>query len=171
MVSVVGRVARPGLVKLSGGSRVADAIAAAGGALPAVDLSTLNLAQKLSDGEQIYVGIPVPPGAGGSVVGSTGDGSGPADASGGASGGSSEVPSASGKRGKKTGKSAGSGKVNLNTASADELESLPGVGPTTAQKIITWRTQHGRFSSVDELREVGGIGDTKLAALRDLVTT
>ena len=94
MVSVVGRVARPGLVKLSGGSRVADAIAAAGGALPAVDLSTLNLAQKLSDGEQIYVGIPVPPGAGGSVVGSTGDGSGPADASGGASGGSSEVPSA-----------------------------------------------------------------------------
>jgi competence protein ComEA len=182
VVSVVGKVASPGLVRLRGGSRVDDAIRAAGGALPAVDLSTLNLARKLSDGEQVYVGIPVPPGVAGNVVGSGGAGSGGAS-SGGAAGAGPDASGDSGpsaatpkKHGKKSRKSDGSAtalssRVNLNTATANDLETLPGVGPATAQRIVNWRTQHGQFTSVDDLREVGGIGDARLATLRDLVTT
>ena len=136
VVSVVGKVASPGLVTVPSGARVADALRAAGGTLPGTDFSALNLARKLSDGEQIYVGVPVPPAA----VAAPGGGAGAAPR-----------------------------KVDLNTATPDQLDELPGVGEVTAKRIVDWRTEHGSFSSVDQLREVDGIGAAKLARLRDQV--
>ncbi|TNC24401.1 ComEA family DNA-binding protein [Amycolatopsis alkalitolerans] len=136
VVSVVGKVRSPGLVTIPAGARVADALGAAGGALDGTDLTTLNLARKLSDGEQLYVGVPAPPQA---------------------------VP-------QQAGGAAAPGKVNLNTASAEQLDSLPGVGEVTAKRIIDWRTEHGSFSSIDQLQEVDGIGAAKFARLRDEVT-
>jgi competence protein ComEA len=137
VVAVQGKVARPGLVRLPPGSRVADAIAAAGGALPGVDLSLVNLARKLSDGELVVVGLPQP-------------------ATGGAAGGAGDP--------------ATGGKINLNTASLTDLESLPGIGPALAQHIVDYRAQHGDFHAVEDLRRVSGIGDAKFAAIKDLVT-
>ncbi|WP_082115290.1 ComEA family DNA-binding protein [Lentzea aerocolonigenes] len=131
VVNVVGEVATPGLVTVASGARVADAIRLAGGLKPGADLHNLNLARKLTDGEQIAVGIPPP--------------AGPAAA----------TPS----------------KLDLNSATASELDSLPGVGPVTAQRIVDHRTRKGPFASVDQLREVEGIGDAKLAKLADLVHT
>lgn len=145
VVSVVGRVASPGLVTLPEGARVADAVAAAGGALPDTDLSTLNLARKLADGDQLAVGVPPAADAAADTVGTTGS-------------------SRSGAHGR------ASGKINLNTATAAELHGLPGVGPVTAQRILEWRAHHGRFTSVEQLREVGGIGEARLARMKDLVT-
>lgn len=138
VISVVGRVARPGLVRLPDGSRVADALDAVGGALPDTDLMGLNLARRLSDGEQLMVGVTPPPGQAtdGGVMG--------------APAGTDPV-------------------VNLNTATVDQLDALPGVGPVTAQRILDWRVKHGRFTSVDQLREVSGIGQARFAQLRDLV--
>lgn len=136
VVSVVGRVQRPGLVTVSAGARVADAVSAAGGPLPDTDLTGLNLARRLTDGEQLYVAIPVPPEA---QPGQTGAGAG------------------------------GDGKVDLNTATKEQLDGLPGVGEVTAERILQWRTEHGRFGSVDQLQEVGGIGEARLSKLRDLV--
>jgi competence protein ComEA len=130
VVNVVGEVATPGLVTVTSGARVADAVRLAGGLKPGADLHDLNLARKLTDGEQIAVGIPPP--------------SGPA-----------ATPS----------------KLNLNSATASELDALPGVGPVTAQRIVDHRTRKGPFASVDQLREVEGIGDSKLAKLADLVHT
>jgi competence protein ComEA len=137
VVSVVGQVARPGLVTLSEGARVADALQEAGGPVPGVDISALNIARRLADGEQIYVGIPPPPGAE------------PAPAAAGAP----AVPD----------------KVDLNSATLAELDTLPGVGPVTAQRIVDWRTEHGRFEGVDQLREIDGIGPSKFAKLQDRV--
>lgn len=134
VVSVVGRVARPGLVTLSEGARVADALRETGGLLPGVDPGPLNFARRLADGEQIYVGVPTPAGAE------------PAGASPGAP-----------------------DKVDLNTASLSTLDTLPGVGPVTAQRIVDWRTEHGRFTSVDQLRDIDGIGPSKYAKLKDQV--
>ena len=146
LVHVVGQVRRPGVVRLTPGARVLDAVQAAGGATPSADLNRLNLARPVADGEQIVVpkpgeSIPVggAPGAGGAGVGSAGQGS-----------------TAAGSAG---------GLVDLNTADASALDSLPGVGPVLAQRILDWRTQHGRFSSVDELGEVSGIGDKLLAQI------
>jgi competence protein ComEA len=136
VVSVVGKVRSPGLVAVPSGARVADALSAAGGALHGTDLTALNLARKLTDGEQLYVGIPAPPQAV------------PQQA---------DAPTAP-------------GKLNLNTASAEQLDTLPGVGEVTAKRIVDWRTQHGSFSSVDQLQEVDGIGATKFSRLRDQVT-
>ena len=154
VISVVGKVANPGLVTLTNGARVADALRAAGGALPGTDDTALNLARRLTDGEQIYVGIPVPTNA------NTGaDAPAPPD---------TPLPAT----GKKSGKAATpTTKVNLNTATTDELQTLPGIGPAMAQRILTWRTQHGHFDSINQLREVGGIGDTRFAKLENLVTT
>ncbi|MGH3428622.1 MAG: helix-hairpin-helix domain-containing protein [Mycobacteriales bacterium] len=142
VVSVAGRVARPGLIRLPDGTRVADALAAAGGALPGTDLMGLNIARRLSDGEQLLVGVAPPPGQ-------------PADSaaagtSGGISGGTS-------------------GMVDLNTATLEQLCTIPGVGKVTAQRILDWRVEHGRFRSVDQLREVSGIGPARLAQLKRLV--
>jgi len=141
VVDVSGKVREPGIVTLPPGSRVADALDSAGGPRPGAKLDTLNLARVLVDGEQIVVGLPPADRAGSAAVGSSG---GAPDAS--------VAP------------------VNLNAATQEQLESLPGVGPVTASAILEWRTEHGRFSSVDELLEVKGIGDATLADLRDRVT-
>jgi competence protein ComEA len=152
VVHVAGAVRRPGLVELPGGSRVADAVKAAGGATRRADLNSVNLARPLVDGEQLVVlrrgqaggVVAAPAGPGGSGAGSTGGAGGTA---GGASG-----PAAA--------------PLNLNTATLDQLETLSGVGPVLAQRIIDWRTEHGRFNSVDELTEVSGIGEATLAEIR-----
>lgn len=155
VVHVVGAVRRPGLVRLPAGSRVADAVRAAGGAMPAARVASVNLARLLVDGEQLVVqrrGGPTivgAPGAsvpGGSVVAAPGSG----------------PPGSPG--------SPGSAPVDLNTATLQALDGLPGIGPVLAQRILDWRTAHGRFSSVDELGEVSGIGEATLADLRPLVT-
>ncbi|MGH3871341.1 MAG: helix-hairpin-helix domain-containing protein [Pseudonocardiaceae bacterium] len=135
VVSVAGRVARPGLIRLPDGTRVADALAAAGGALPGTDLMGLNIARRLSDGEQLLIGVVPPPGQ-------------PTDG---------VAPSGP------------SRKVDLNAATLEQLDVLPGVGPVTAQRILDWRAAHGRFTSVDQLREVSGMGPARLAQLKDLV--
>ena len=155
MVSVAGRVAHPGVVRVPDGARVADALAAAGGARPGVDLSGLNLARRLVDGEQIAVGVPPAPDAAGQPP------------SGGAAG-----AGAAG-RGRAAAGSAGAGpaaKVDLNTASVAQLDTLPGVGPVTAQHIVEWRSRNGRFARVDQLREIDGIGERRFQQLRELVT-
>lgn len=141
VVDVSGKVRRPGVRTLPSGARVTDALRAAGGAREGTDLSGLNRARVLVDGEQIVVGTPpessVPGGTGGAAT--VGGGSPP------------------------------TGPVSLNTATAEQLETLPGVGPVLAQRIVGYRAQHGGFRSVDELREVSGIGDRRFADLRPLV--
>ncbi len=143
-VHVHGRVVRPGVVTLPTGSRVIDAIEAAGGLRAKSAAGDLNLARVLVDGEQIAVGRRGPPGS---------------ESSG--SGGAADAPSAPG--------APGAAPVDLNAASAGELESLPGIGPVLAQRIVQWRLDNGPFSSVEILREVSGIGDALMVRLRPLV--
>ncbi len=129
VVAVAGKVARPGLVRLPAGSRVDDAVRAAGGVVAGADTGLLNLARKLVDGEQVLVGVEPPPGSVATAQGVT------------------------------------SGPVDLNTATVADLDALPGIGPVLAQRIVDWRTEHGRFASVEQLREVTGIGESKYADL------
>lgn len=138
-VDVAGKVQHPGVRTLPVGSRVVDALRRAGGARGGVDLTGLNLARVLVDGEQILVGRAAVPG-------------------GLAASSSATAPPAT------------AALVNLNTATEEQLDTLPGVGPVTAQKILQWRTSHGAFSAVDELLEVDGIGEKTLADLAPLVT-
>ena len=145
-VDVAGRVRRPGVATLPAGSRVVDALRRAGGARGRVDLTSLNLARVLVDGEQILVGRRAAGAAGAASGGAAPPGSV-------AAGASTAAPDTTGAL------------VNLNTATLDQLDTLPGVGPVTAQKILDWRTAHGAFSSVDELLEVDGIGEKTLADL------
>lgn len=140
VVHVAGRVATPGIVRLSAGDRVVDAIEAAGGPQDDADLAAVNLARPVVDGEQIFVPSP------GEAP--------PAGAAGAADGGAG---------------AAGDRPVDLNTADISALDSLPGVGPVLAERIIAWRDEHGRFTSVDELGEVSGIGEKLLGQLRDRV--
>jgi competence protein ComEA len=135
VVSVVGSVARPGLITLPSGSRVAAAVDAAGGLGPGVDPASINLAAVVTDGQQIVVGTP---GVSGAAAGS----------------GTAAAPA---------------GKLNLNTATAAELDVLPGVGPVLAQRIVDHREQ-GPFTSVDQLDDVPGIGPARAAELAELVT-
>jgi competence protein ComEA len=135
-VDVVGAVRRPGLYRLREGSRVATAVARAGGATRRAALELVNLAALVSDGEQIVVPRR---GAGGVAVGPGGGGG--------------------------TG-----GPVHLNSATLEQLDALPGVGPVTAQKILDYRQEHGAFGSVDELDAVPGIGPARLEQLRELVS-
>jgi competence protein ComEA len=128
IVAVAGRVKAPGLVRVKAGARVADAIDAAGGVLPGTDLSTVNLARKVVDGELITIGT---------AAGSANPGQ--------------------------------PGKVNLNTATAAQLDALPGVGPVLAERILAYRESKGGFRSVGELRQVEGIGDAKYDEIKDLV--
>ena len=138
VVDVAGKVRRPGLYRLPPGSRVDDAVRRAGGALRGIDLSSLNLAARVVDGQQILVGRSV----------------------------AAPVPASSAGL-----SAAAAGPVSLNSATLDELEALPGVGPVLAQHIIDWRSAHGGFSSVEQLNDVPGIGEVKFGALRSLVTT
>ncbi|MFI8522837.1 helix-hairpin-helix domain-containing protein [Promicromonospora sukumoe] len=152
LVHVVGEVARPGLVTLADGARVADAVEAAGGVTRKGDLTAVNLARTVVDGEQLYVpkpGEPVPGGAGPGGSGSAASGAGAGGAASGAAGGGS------------------GGTVDINTADAVGLEALPGVGPSIAQAIVEWRETNGAFASVDELDDVPGIGPATLDELRD----
>jgi competence protein ComEA len=152
VVSVVGLVHKPGLVTLKPGARTADAITAAGGTLDGADLIGLNMARRLADGEQIVVGIAAAPGE------PTTLGSG--------------VSSSSGPPGKPTttGAAAPAGQpLNLNSATVEQLDKLPGIGPVTAAAIVAWRDANGKFTSVDQLGDVDGIGPARLDKLRDLV--
>jgi competence protein ComEA len=142
VVSVAGRVRRPGLVSVPDGSRVADVLHAAGGALPGTDLATVNLARRVADGEQVSIGVPAAVDAAPAGPAASGDAAAPASG----------------------------GKVDLNKATLEQLDGLPGVGPVTAQRILDWRTRSGRFSRVDQLREVEGIGERRFSQLKDLVT-
>ncbi|MEW2380160.1 helix-hairpin-helix domain-containing protein [Micromonospora sp. NPDC047812] len=143
VVAVAGKVRRPGLVRVPAGARVADAVEAAGGALPGVDVALLNPARKVTDGELILVGVAAPPGA--------------APPPGAAVGGAPGAPGAG-------------GRLNLNTATLAQLDALPGVGPVLAQRILARRDQQGGFRSVGDLRQVDGIGDARYEQLKDLVT-
>ncbi|GGL35029.1 ComEA family DNA-binding protein [Nocardia jinanensis] len=153
VVSVVGLVNRAGLVRLPSGARVADALSAAGGVLDGADLAGLNLAQRLADGDQVRVG---PTGSGAPPPGS-------ATISGGAGG--TAPAGAAGDSATATGTP-----VDLNAATEADLDALPGVGPVTAKAIIAWREINGRFTEVEQLAEVDGIGPGRLARLRELVT-
>ncbi|MGP3735943.1 helix-hairpin-helix domain-containing protein [Streptomyces sp. GDS52] len=141
VVDVGGKVRDPGVHRLPAGSRVADALRAAGGVRPGTKTDGLNRARFLVDGEQVIVGGPAPAAGPGPVPG------GPA----GTAGAGPTAP------------------VSLNTATSEQLETLPGVGPVLARHIIEHRTRNGGFRSVDELREVNGIGDRRFADLRNLV--
>jgi competence protein ComEA len=138
LVHVVGAVREPGLYRLDDGSRVDDALRAAGGPKPKAALDLINLAAPVADGQQVIV-----PWRG------RGDGAG-----GSAAAGAAGAPA---------------GPVHLNSATLEQLDTLPGVGPVTAQKILDYRNEHGAFSSVDELDSVPGIGPARLAELKKLV--
>lgn len=138
VVYVSGRVRHAGVVSLPAGSRVQDALRAAGGALPGSDLESINLAQPLTDGEQVSV----------------------------ARAGRASSVSAAGTSSGSAAPGAGGRPVDLNSADASALDALPGVGPVLAQRIVDWRNAHGRFTSVDELDEVSGIGDKLLSEIR-----
>lgn len=137
VLHVIGAVAEPGIVELELGSRVVDAIASAGGPAPDADLSGVNLARIVADGEQLRVPRvgEVPVAAPGAAPGVASD-----------------------------------GRVNINTADATALETLPGVGPALAARIIAWRDENGPFRSVDELSAVSGIGEKTLDGMRDQAT-
>ncbi|MCV7346198.1 ComEA family DNA-binding protein [Mycolicibacterium rhodesiae] len=152
VVSVVGLVTKPGLVTLAPDARIADAVSAAGGALNGADTLGLNLARHLTDGEQIVVGIATPAGQP-TALGSSVGGAPPA---------ASDPPAA-------PGKGAPAEPVNLNTATVEQLDALPGLGPVTAAAIVAWRDANGKFASVDQLGEVDGIGPARLEKLRALV--
>lgn len=148
-VHVVGAVHRAGVYRLRLGQRVQDAIARAGGATARADLQAINLAAKVADGQQVVVprkgaspaAAAAPPGTGEAAAG-------PAPGAG----------------------VGGGAPVNLNSATAEQLDTLDGVGPATAQKILEYRSQHGGFSSVDDLGQIPGIGPKRLASLRTQVT-
>jgi competence protein ComEA len=134
VVDVVGAVRRPGLVRLREGSRVADAIARAGGLRRGAERAGVNFAAPVSDGQQVVVPVR-------GAAGAAGAGAAPASA----------------------------GSVSLSSATAEQLDALPGVGPVTAEKIVAYRQQHGAFRSVDELDAISGIGPSRIADLRGLV--
>ena len=148
VVHVVGAVRRPGLYRLREGARVADAVSRAGGATGAAELSALNLAAPLVDGVQVLVPSRLPA------------------ATGAESAGTESLPDAG-----VGGAAAGLGaRPSLSSATAEQLDELPGVGPVTAQKILDYRAEHGPFRSVDDLDAVPGIGPVRIEQLRDLVT-
>lgn len=136
VVHVVGAVRRPGLYRLPGGSRTADAVKRAGGPTERADLALVNLAAPVADGVQVVIPRRAPPGT---------------------------APAA-------TDAATPAGPVRLSTATLEQLDSLPGVGPVTAQKILDYRQEHGAFASVDELDAVPGIGPARLEQLREAVT-
>jgi competence protein ComEA len=143
LVHVAGAVRRPGLVRLEAGARVADAIRAAGGAASGADVSALNLAAVVADADKVYVPK-----------------RGEAQPEAVAGGGAALGPTSAGAAGSP---------VDLNAAGAAELDALPGIGPVLAQRIVDYRTSNGRFASVDDLRQVEGIGPKKFEQLKPLL--
>lgn len=141
VVDVEGAVVRPGLVRLAHGARVVDAVGRAGGLSRSADRSAVNLAAPVSDGQQVLV----PRRAAGAAAGA-------ASAEGGGAGGGTAA-----------------GPLSLSSATAEQLDTLPGVGPVTAEKIVDYRTRHGAFHSVEELDAIPGIGPARLADLKGLV--
>jgi competence protein ComEA len=141
VVDVAGKVRRPGVVTVPAGARVIDAIKEAGGVRPGAETGTLNLARRVVDGEQILVGVAATPAAAVPLGAPTGPPGAP-------------VPGTP---------------LDLNAAGVAQLDQLPGVGPVLAQRIVDYRTQHGAFRSVDELRQVSGIGEAKFADVKSLV--
>lgn len=156
-VYVVGAVARAGVVELPDGSRVQAAIERAGGATDVADLTRVNLARPVVDGERLYVPAvgetEVPAALGPDLAGGTGGGAGA-----GAGGGGSGV-----------GDGGAGDVVDLNRADQATLETLPGIGPALAARIIAWRDEHGGFTAVEDLLDVSGIGDARFAELRERV--
>jgi competence protein ComEA len=145
VVDVRGAVAKPGVYTLAIGSRVQDVLTLAGEPLANADTRSLNLARKLNDGEQIYIPLQ------GEVL--------------------PTVPPASGKGDTKPAATpTRAGKINLNTATLQELDTLPGIGPATAQAIIDYRNQNGAFKKLDDIKKVRGIGDSLYNQIKDLVT-
>ena len=136
LVHVAGAVRRPGVYRMGGDSRVIQAVRMAGGPTGRADLSRLNLAAPVSDGQQVVIPVRAAPGAASGAAGAVGEGSGP---------------------------------VSLSSATAAQLETLDGVGPALAARIIAWRDAHGGFASVDQLDEVPGIGPARMEALRPRV--
>ncbi len=147
VVHVVGAVRHPGLYRLRDGSRIADAVRRAGGASRRANLGGLNLAAPLVDGAQVVVParVPLVPGAAGGASSATG-----------APGALEGVMPMQ--------------KLSLSTATAEQLDELPGVGPVTAQKILDYRAEHGFIRSIDDLDAVPGIGPARIEQLRELVT-
>ncbi|MCX7522291.1 ComEA family DNA-binding protein [Microbacterium sp. STN6] len=143
-VHVLGAVAKPGLYRLHSGARVVDAIAAAGGFVADAEQGGVNLARELADGEQLVV----------PHIGEAADAAAAPPGAPGVAGGGSAAPAV----------------VNLNTATLDQLESLPRIGPSMAQRILDWRTTNGRFRSVEDLMNVSGIGQKTFDGLKDQVT-
>jgi competence protein ComEA len=166
VVSVVGLVHTPGLVTLAPGARIADALQAAGGAMDGADTIGLNMARPVGDGEQIVVGLAPPSGLPKALGSSVASGSAPGPASAPESvpskptGGPTRGPTTVPKRGPV---------LDLNTATVEQLDALPGVGPVTAAAILAWRQANGKFTSVDQLGDVDGIGPARLDRLRALV--
>ena len=154
VVSVVGLVHTPGLVTLAPGSRIADALKAAGGTTDGADTIGLNMARQVDDGEQIVVGLAPARGQPAALGSSVSPGS------------TAPAPTGSPSRPAKGGPAP---MVNLNTATVQQLDTLPGVGPVMAAAIVAWRQAHGKFTSVDQLGEVDGIGPGRLEKLRPLV--
>ena len=157
MVHVAGAVRRPGVYELPAGARVDDALRRAGGARGRADLTAVNLAAKLEDGRQVLVPEHAAAPAGSTSVAG-------ASASAAANGGATGRGAAAG------GAVAPAAPVNLNTATLEQLDTLDGVGPGIAQRILGYRRQHGGFARVEELGEVPGIGPKRLATLTPLVT-
>lgn len=152
-VHVMGGVAVPGVYHLAAGARTYEAIAAAGGAVPGADVDRLNLAASVEDGSRLRVPLRGEPEETGAEPGrASGAAAGPAGGSGGASG------SGPGRR------------ININIAAAEELGTLPRVGPVLAQRIVDYRTAHGRFARTEDLDAVSGIGPKMLESLLPLVT-
>jgi competence protein ComEA len=154
VVSVVGLVHTPGLVTLAPGARIADALKAAGGSTDGADTIGLNMARQVDDGEQIVVGIAPVKGQPAVLGSSVSPGS--------AAPGTPSTTSA-------PTKGASTAPINLNTATVEQLDTLPGVGPVRAAAIVAWRNANGKFTSVDQLGEVDGIGPGRLEKLRPLV--
>ena len=148
VVYVCGAVKSPGVVRVPADARVADALALAGGPGPRAELDGVNLAAKVVDGQQIVVPERGTVAAAGAAASGAAGGAA-------AAGGSAAVPGAP---------------VNINTASLEELDALSGVGPATAQKIIDYRTASGPFKTVEDIKNVSGIGDAKFAAMKDSIT-
>jgi len=143
VVDVRGAVAKPGVYRFTAGSRLQDALAQAGDLLPNADTRNLNLARKLIDGEQIYI----------FTVGEAT--AAPPPNNGGRTAAATRTPM---------------GVININSATLEELDALPGIGPAIAQRIVDYRDQNGAFEQIDDLKKVRGIGDALFAQIKDLIT-